>query len=156
MILAREYLADCIDDILPLLEVHYAEVGFTHRGRAGPIPLDLDWDAYRNLEALGILRGYTARLEGKLIGYAAFVVAASNLHHKHLKYASLDVLSVVPAHRGLTGSRLMAYCERELRAEGVRMMTICVPRQCDWTPLAERWGYERVETYMQKWLGDGH
>ena len=152
MIFAREYLADCMDDIEPLLAAHYAEVGFTHRGRSGPLPLEIDWDAYRNLASVGILRGYTARLDGALIAYAAFVVAASNLHHKGLKCASLDVLSVVPAHRGLTGSRLMAYCERQLKAEGVSMMTICVPRQCDWTPLAERWGYEHVETYMQKGL----
>lgn len=147
-----ESLDECIAEIVPLLRVHYAEVSFVHQNRDAPIPLDLDIDAYRSLETAGILRGYTARKDGELIGYAAFVVSPSNLHHKGLRYASLDVLSVVPKWRGLTGSRLMAYAERQLKSEGVQMVTIAVPKVCDWTPLAERWGYEPVETYMQKWI----
>ena len=152
MELARETVDQCISDILPLLEAHYREVGFVHRGRTVPIPLDVDVHGYRALEAAGILRGFTARRGGLLIGYAAFVVAQSNLHHRGLRYASLDVLSVVPRYRGLTGSRLMEYAERELKAEGCQMVTIAVPKVCDWTPLAERMGYEPVETYMQKWI----
>lgn len=153
---ATERLDECRSDILPLLAAHYAEVAFTHKGRTGPIPLAIDWDAYRKLEEMGALRGYTARSRSELIGYCAFVVAQSNLHHKGLHYASLDVLSVLPRHRGLTGSRLMAYAQDRLKSEGVQMITIAVPRVCDWTPLAERWGFETVETYMQKWIGDGH
>ena len=143
MIFSRESLEQCLADIQVLLEDHHRDVG-------EKIRLDPDFEVYRQMEPS--LRIYTARREGLLIGYAAFIVCATNLHHKGLKSAANDALYVKPACRGITGSRLMAYAETALKDEGIQVVTLHVPKSNDWTPLALKWGYEVIETHVRKTL----
>lgn len=145
MIYATEYLAEVVGEIGPLLEAHYAEV-------AAPGRMNPDHDAYAGLAQNGVLRIYTARRNAELVGYATFILAASNLHNRGLKYASVDMLYVAPGSRGLTGTRLMRYAERELKGEGIQLISLVVPKKNDWMPLAERWGYEAEGTSMHKWI----
>lgn len=143
MIYALEALDSCLPDISGLLESHHREVGER-------FDLDPDIQTYRALETS--LRIYTARREGLLIGYATFIVCATNLHHKGLRSAANDSLYIMPSCRGFTGSLLMAYAEAQLKAEGIKVVTIHVPKVNDWTPLAIKWGYEVIETHVRKVL----
>ncbi len=149
---ATEGFSSLLPQVEPLLERHYAEVAHTLPGMDAPLPMELDVPSYIALEQAGCLRCYTARRQGVLVGFSAFVVSPSNLHHKGLKFASNDVIAVVPESRGLTGKRLMEYACAQLRAEGVQLVDLSIPKVCDWTRLAEHWGFSATETHMQKWL----
>ncbi len=145
MIYARELPCEILASLSDLPAAHGAE--------AGAAPVTLDLDAYAVLDAAGALRIYTARSMGELAGYATWIVSPTNLHHKGLRYAAMDAIYVVPAKRGLTGPNLLRYSERALRGEGVKEIVLNVPLANDWTPLAERMGYERAEVQMRKHIG---
>lgn len=134
-------------DIETLIQNHALEVGDN-------LALDPDIEAYTALEDAGVLRVFGVREEGLLVGYATFIVSSSNLHHKGLRCAANDMLYVMPKHRGITGTRLMAYAESVLASEGKIAVTLHVPSICDWRSLAKRWGYAQIETVMMKRLGD--
>lgn len=145
MIYAQEYFAEIVGDLAGMPAANLAEAD-------GAVPLAIDEAAYRLLEDAGSLRVYTARKDGALAGYVSFIVADTNLHHKGLKYASTDALYIAKTYRGLTGTRLMLYAERELRQEGVRLIALNVPLANDWSALARHWGYVPSEVQMRKWL----
>ena len=96
---------------------------------------------------------YSARRDGELTGFMSMVIVDRGLHH-NVKHALTDMVYVRPRYRGLTGSRLVAYVEGELRAEGVALVSLRTSKACDWRELAEHWGYVMTETVYQKWIGD--
>lgn len=145
MIYARELPCEIMASLANLPQAHGEE--------AGADAVELDLDAYSVLDQAGVLRIYTARSMGQLAGYATYIVAATNLHHKGLSYASMDAIYVVPQYRGLTGPALLRYSERALQGEGVKVISLNVPLANDWTALAERLGYERTEVQMRKRIG---
>jgi GNAT superfamily N-acetyltransferase len=104
-------------EIMPLLIEHKEEIAHYH-----DIPLDPDIPAYNQCEEMGMLRCYTARLNGELIGYACFFVK-HNMHYKGSLQGLQDVLFVAKAHRhGRVGYRLIKFSEEELRKEGVQVV----------------------------------
>lgn len=111
--LARERLPEVLEDVHPLLEDHYTELA-RHRDR---VALKPGWERYARLEQANALRIFTAREEGTLVGYAAFI-CTPHLHYADLFLASNDVLFLHAAHRrGRTGLRLIGFCEDELTRE---------------------------------------
>jgi len=100
-----------------LLELHYHEIA-----QYPDIALDVDVAAYRELEARGALRAYTARIGGELAGYAVFLVG-TNPHYRQSRQARCDVFYVAPDRRGYRlGVELVRYSERQLAAEGVQVV----------------------------------
>lgn len=90
----EELISDLVDELKPLLEEHWQELAVNKEER----PLDVDWDNYINLNNLGLMKIYTARKEGELVGYATFVVT-TNLHYRTWKCATCDVYFVNPLYR---------------------------------------------------------
>lgn len=136
----RERLADCLIEMKPLLELHWQEIAHDK-----DIPLDPDWDAYLKMDAGGMLRVFTARTEDRLVGYAVFFVNY-NLHYRGSKRAAQDVLFLHPNVRsGLTGYRFIAWCDEQLRAEGVQIVAQHLKVAHDFGSLLERMGYELVD-----------
>lgn len=138
-------------EVKPLLLAHWAEIAHYQ-----DILLDPDWDAYRAVEAAGMLRIYTARTEGNpdaaLAGYCVFVVR-KNLHYKQSLQASQDILFLHQGFRGhLFGYRFVKWCDHQLRAEGVQAVYQHVKAAHNFGPMLERIGYRLVDLIYSRRL----
>lgn len=155
---ARESLtAALINEMMPLLREHWKEVA-----HFADIPLDVDVDAYLTAEAFGQVRCFTARDRtpgsdwtredvAPLVGYAVYFVRP-NPHYRGSVQAVQDVLYLHPSVRGGTGFRFIAYCDAQLRAEGVQAVYQHVKVAHDFGKLLARQGYEMVDTIWAKRL----
>ncbi len=111
-----------------------------------------DWAAYRFLATAGMLKVFTARQEGVLIGYAAYAIH-QNLHYRDRKHAVQDVLYLDPDYRGkMMGVRLIKYADDVLMHDGVHLVSHHVKVKNDFGPLLERIGYHLVEKIYERRL----
>lgn len=114
---SRESYERAVDDVRPLLREHWQELA-TYED----VPLDPDFDSYRVVDAAGMLRVYTARLDGALVGYAIFFVRPHH-HYRSTLWAISDIILVRREHRNLgLGDGLFGFVERDLAADGVKVM----------------------------------
>lgn len=139
-------------EIMPLLIEHKEEIAHYQ-----DIELDPDIEAYNQCEEMGVLRCYTARLHGELIGYSINFLKP-NMHYRQSLQGLQDVLFVAKAHRhGRVGVKLIRYKEEQLQAEGtqvtyehtkvndqIRLALKCLNRT-DVGAIMERLGYELVD-----------
>ena len=136
-----------------MLAAHHAETAVF----AEEMPLAPNLAAYEKLEQLGMLRVYTARRDGSLIGYSVCYVTTSM--HRQVVEASEDLLYVAPEHRGkAVGVRLMRFVEAQLAAEGVQVLarrTKAGRPELDLGPMLERMGYAPCETIYVRRLCNG-
>jgi GNAT superfamily N-acetyltransferase len=114
---AWEPLARMMEAGLPaIVAAHWEEVGI-HKD---DVPLAVDWKKYQQIEAGGILKIMSARRDGRLVGYASYLVLP-HLHYSTTLHAMNDAIYVDAAERG-TGIRLIKAAERglaEMAAPGV-------------------------------------
>ena len=95
-------------NVMELLKEHHEELG-VHKAE---IPLDPDFDGYRALEECGRLRAFTARADGRLVGYITYVLGPA-LHYRSSYHAVEDLIFLEPEHRrGGLGSRLLIEGEK--------------------------------------------
>jgi hypothetical protein len=145
----RENVRDIWPDILPLLVLEHAELT-----PFPDIPLDIDRDRYDAADALGLLRCYTVRRDGKLVGHAGFGIAG--MHHKSTKIVVGDVLYVHPDHRAEAGLGLIGYALDQLQAEGVVLVYLAVKiAHPALGRILTRRGVSEVETVLVKRLDKG-
>jgi GNAT superfamily N-acetyltransferase len=143
IIFQREPLTEGLESQLaPLMAAHWSEVA-PYRD----IPLDVDWPLYHAIDRAGALRIYTARRDGKILGYVSFVVRP-HLHYKQHVYATCDALYLLPEERGHTlAARLIGHAAEALKAEGTKVMSVAVPES---QPRAARFlqgmGWHPLET----------
>jgi GNAT superfamily N-acetyltransferase len=145
----RESLRDVIDEVRPLLEQHWQEVA-----HYPDIPLTPNWFLYEQAELFGILRIYTGRDDGQLIGYSVFMVHPG-VHYMTSKEADEDLLFVAPDYRnGRFGLQLMQFAERELAVEEVQLVKrrTKVAERLNFGRLLERMGYEPIDVVYGKRL----
>lgn len=118
----EHYSAGLISEMLPLWRKHHDEIAGRCYG-----PLDPDLGTYERLDAMGLLRIYTARFEeglvdNELAGYQVFGVSM-HPHSRETKQAVQDVLYLLPAARkGLVGYNFLKWCVDELKQEGVMVV----------------------------------
>lgn len=144
--LARERLTpELVAEVTPLLMAHWREV-------AGDkdIPLEPRWDLYFDMQDLGKLLVYTARREGRLIGYNAF------FKDRHLHYATSlqganDVIFIDPRERGF-GRAFIRFCIDQLTAEKVQVNSYHVKLSHDWGHVLAEMGFEPREVVWVKRL----
>lgn len=143
----REPVAGLWDEAWELLKAHWEEVAHYK-----DIALNPDVGLYDAMEKAGALRCYTARVDGKLVGYAVFFVRP-NAHYKQCLVAQQDVLFVLPAYRlGRTGITLIRVAEKALRADGVQVVYHHAKRTNRVGELLARLGYELVDEIYAKRL----
>lgn len=145
----EEVAADLIDEIKPLIEDHYKEVALYQDN----IPLKPDFDKYVELNENGMLRIFTARREGKLIGYF-LVVVMPHLHYKENVFAMNDIIYVEPSKRGgMVAYRLIKYVEKVLKDEGVSVLMINMKTSNMFSRLLEGLGFTNTELVYTKYIG---
>jgi hypothetical protein len=110
-----EPFSACVREALPLLYRHRDEIEDARFG-----PLDPDYDVIFTWERLGAFRVFTAREEGVLVGYIAWLVFPHPFFRTKLT-ARTQVFWLDPAHRsGWTGYRLFKNCLSGLKELGVQ------------------------------------
>jgi len=150
MIYAKEFFVQVIDEIKPLLEKHWEEIALNKE----KVPLDPDYDRYLFLEKSGILDIYTARENGKLMGYC-ITFTMPHIHYMSTVMASVDILYVDPSRRGkMAGVLLMKFVEEKMKEKGVQVFTHHVKVEHDYSSILKRLGYVEVERIYNKYLGD--
>lgn len=126
---AREVLTESLRvESDPFLSAHYDEVGYS------PRPIDPDWSWYFNLQAVGLLRVFTMRVDEALVGYATYFIVSDP--HNKARSAVQDMLYVVPSARG-RGRGLMRYAVDSMLREGLSIVAT-----------AKSEGMERVLAHM--------
>ena len=141
-----ERFADIRHEIQPLLGAHWDEIAC--KTICGP--LDVNEDVYRLLEQSGALHITTAREQGRLVGYAAYIVGA-NAHYKTRIMAEADVFYMHPSQRrGTAGIRLLKAAEAALHARGAHIIVNKVKVSHDVGPIFARMGYHHVENVWMK------
>lgn len=79
--------------------------------------IQLDAKTYSQLDAVGAIRVFTARIDGRIVGYRSFVL----MKHQHTgeKVAKCDTFYVEHDHRARVAVGLQSFSDRKLREEGV-------------------------------------
>lgn len=146
----RESVADLWEEVSPLLRMHYEEIAYYK-----DIPLDPDVERYEALEKAGVFRTYVARVDGVLVGYAAFFVMP-HLHYKSCLTASCDVIFVLPEYRKTSVSAgLFLFFGKELAKEGVQMELQHIKAKDIDTlgPMFEKQGYSLMDNIFVRRYG---
>jgi GNAT superfamily N-acetyltransferase len=143
----REGACAVVPDMQELVSRHWREVGHYE-----DMPIDPDYLRYQQLEAAGVLRTFTARVAGALVGYGIFLVAPG-LHYRTVLMAQETTLYLAPEYRrGTAGLRFMRYVDEQLIAEGVTHISRHVKQRRDHGKLLERMGYQLQDTIYTKKL----
>lgn len=134
---AREPLSpELVSEMVPLIVRHFVEVAHFK-----DIKVEPDFDRYMAVEAAGLLRIYTAREHGQLIGYSVFVVT-QHPHFRGVLQANEELLFLDPDHRrGAAGSYFIKFCDEQLAAEGVNVIYHTVSPARDYSPILLSRGY---------------
>lgn len=140
-----ERLVGNIPALQRLTELHYKEVA-----PYDDIPLNIDWNKFIRLEEAGILKFYTMRKNGFLIGYASFLVSASIEYSTSLQ-ASMNNIFIHPDNRG-RGSRFITWCDEQLKNLGVQVVYHHVKSKNDYGLLLKRLGYVTMNIEYSKRL----
>lgn len=149
MQIATETWSEAQPDIEVLCVRHWEEIAHNK----SLIPLDPDWEKYKQLEAAGMLSVTTARDDvGALVGYQVYLITP-HLHYRSSMTAMSDILYLAPEHRqGRLGINLMKHAEQELRNRNVQRVMQNVKLSNDWGRILERLGYKAFERIYAKIL----
>lgn len=143
---AREILSpEFAAEITPLLEAHNGEVDPFPQ-----YPVDPDWDFYYLAQASGFLRIFTARDASGLIGYSVSFIR-NDPHHRTSTRAMQALFFIHPQKRGF-GEAFLLWCNEQLKAEGADVDFQHISVKCDWSKMAARAGYVKVEEVWAKVL----
>lgn len=138
---ALENLANVKRDIEPLIKQHYDEIALNK----DVIKLNPDWEGYARLDKINALRVYTARKDGKLMGYFVVIVSKS-LHYRDHLFANNDLIFLAKsARRGLTGIKLIKFAIESLKAEGISKLHVNTKAHQPFDAILERLGFEEIE-----------
>lgn len=144
----QEFLVSCRQEAQELIQEHWEEIARNKE----KIKLDPNWEAYEVLEEAGVFRIFTARADGKLVGYFA-VLVMKHLHYKGDTFADNDVLFLKKEYRkGLTGVKLIKFAEACLRNDGVAVLNINTKAHKPFDLILSRLGYEQADRIYSKYL----
>lgn len=116
----EEKFAYILEELEPLLLKHWKELANYKDQR----PLDIDYIGYTKLNAEGIIRIFTVRNDGILIGYSSWVIA-NNLHYQTWKHAVCDVYYLEQEYRKTgVAAKMFDDIEERLKVSEVKLMTL--------------------------------
>ncbi len=146
IIFKEEYLKDILEDLKPMLKLHWEELANNKDIR----PLDPAYDTYLILNDIEMLRFFTVRVDDKLIGYSSWMVT-NNLHYKTWKYAVCDVYYLNPEYRK-TGISLDFFFKIEdwLKSLGVKSITVQDKINHSHAKFFDKLGFKAIEQNYEK------
>lgn len=146
-----ENLEAGLEEIKALLPLHYEELALNK----DKVPLSPMYDVYIAREQAGQLIYFTARDEGKLVGYFLGFIAPG-LHYSTCLTCTMDIFFVHPDVRGtaMLGLKMFRKLEEELKLRGVDRWFVGSKARADASALFERLDFEKVEVYYSKWIGE--
>jgi GNAT superfamily N-acetyltransferase len=140
-----EKYSDCVEELKQLYPEHYEELSVTKS-----IPLEPNYEVYKNIEDAGILKVVTCRNDADLIGYILFIVTP-HLHYKSCITAVEDIYFVRKDYRkGRTGIKLFQFAEKYLKEQGVHRVIFGTKVHLDNSKLFEYLGYTFFEKLYTK------
>ncbi|EFL84940.1 hypothetical protein HMPREF0326_02269 [Desulfovibrio sp. 3_1_syn3] len=141
-----ERFADIWGEVQPLLARHWDEVAA--KDITGS--LDVDEALYLSMDKADLLHITTARDEGVLVGYAAYLIYR-NHHYRRKLIADADVFFLLPeCRKGLLGLHLLRAAESVMRERGVNVIVQKVKASHDCGALFRRMGYRLTEYLYMK------
>ena len=140
----QEFLCMCQHEVEPLAQLEWLESGHPTE------ELDIDWDTYNTLEEQGLLKFFTAREEGKLVGYAV-VLSFSPLTMRGRRYSIVDAIYVDKSYRGI-GKKLFGFVESCLKEDGVERLIASSSSINPIGSFLSRMNYVETETKYEKVL----
>ena len=144
----QEFLDNVKDEALALIKDHFEEVYPARH----VYDLDMDWDTYRQLEDMNLLKIFTARDNKILVGYL-WVIVSPNIHSKGSFVAADDGLFVAKSHRrDYVAINLIKFVEKCLKEDGFKVFHISGTEENPIDSLMNRMGYDKIEIKYQKVL----
>lgn len=135
---AREDFTDIVDDIKPTLPLNYNELA-TYKD----IPLDPNYPMYEQAAKLDLIRFYTARVGGELVGYAVVMILPRHAHYDH-PWATSNLFWIHPAYRRSGAGRgLLSFVKKNL--VGFVLQILSSVDHPDLGELLDSEGFSRVE-----------
>lgn len=132
-----------LDSIKPVLAENHAETG------AYNLPFNPDYDRYLMLDADGSLAFFTARRDGKIVGFACFFLD-TEIQQKEIRSATQSFVYVDKKHRGM-GYPFMKFCDDILKKQGINSVWRQSTAKLDISKIYERMGYTFVEaSYLRR------
>jgi GNAT superfamily N-acetyltransferase len=144
-----EKFADVIEEMKPLLQMHYEEIAM-YKDR---IALNPDYAAYQAMADLGMLHIYTARDSSRdLIGYCVTFIRPHPHYQDHI-YAMNDVVYVAKEYRHTeVAPELISQLEKELQTKGVSVMTFHMKTYKPFRTLMDSLGFDCAEELYTKFI----
>jgi len=140
-----EKLEDILEDILPMLESHWYEVE--------DIPFDPNLDAYLQLDALGMYRMVTARVDGFIDGYVGAIIAP-RLQCKSIVVATAELFYVSPELRATRIARdLLLEAEKAFKELGASEILLSFKSRDNYEKFGRKRGYTHTASVLSKNLG---
>lgn len=135
----QEFLQSIYGQIDPLIDDEWDEVC------EEDVKPELDWDTAFNLEASGVLFAFTARDEGKLVGYC-IVVKHTSLANKSLTIADSQALFVVKDYRKTSvASKILSLAMGVMKEEGANRFLVSAEMKANIKPLMDKMGFKETE-----------
>jgi GNAT superfamily N-acetyltransferase len=145
----RERYNEVIEDIKPLLEEHYKEIALYQ----DHIELNPNYAMYEAMDQIESLHIYTARDDGKLIGYVVSFLQ-NHPHYMDHNYVINDILYVAPEHRhSEVAVELLEGLEKIMVEEGASVMTFHMKAYKTFETLMDFLGYDKAEFLYSKFIG---
>jgi len=146
----EESYAQVVDEIQPLIKSHWKEIASCK----DKIKLNPNFNMYKTMNELGILRIFTVRDFGKLVGYF-IVMCQPHLHYSDHVYAMNDIIYIDPEYRGSTiAFKLLRSVEKRLKKDGVSVLMINMKVYAPFDRLLEKLNFENTERVYSKYIGD--
>lgn len=147
LVAAVESYSDCEAELREIYPRHWAELN-----TAGDIPLDPNYDNYRQLDAAGVVLLVTLRHARRLVGYFIGFLFPE-LHYQTVFACIGDIFYVLPEFRkGRAGTQLFRAVEVELRKRQVDRWHVNSKIHRDCGALLRRLGFSAVEVQYSKRL----
>lgn len=146
-----ESFEERLDELKALLPMHWEELAINR----DKVPLAPNFDFYIQYERGGQFIFMTLRENGLLKGYFIGFITPG-LHYSETLTCKMDIFYIHPECRGsaLPGLKLFRAVEKELRRRGVQQWYVGSKISHDASPLFKRLGFEPIEVYHSKWIGE--
>lgn len=150
VLFSRETFDQIVPEMRDYLTDHWLELAMFK----DKIPLDPDYDKYKAAGDLGIIRFYSCRDGGYLVGYAIYCIVDRHMHYAH-RWAVNDIVWLLPDYRNAgVGNAFFDFIEGDLSMDGpIVIYTEDKDGHPELGGLLRRRGHERVGTLYGVRLG---